>query len=397
VFRIQRVEPNKTLALSRVNSLLERVFSVAASLVGLQTFTNALTQFSTHDLNPFWFWLNLALLGGAHLSIVYLVWIHGNGRFGFAALTLSTLFAIVTWTFQLGNGSLRVDEQPWIWWSVGVAAISSVGGFGVFLSGFFLVTLPLMWYLLQISDIGVAVPPLLALQDASFSFLFTSVIAGFVWVLRYESSKVDEANHNANIAAIDLARADAILRERDRVDALVHDSVLTTLLVAAKADDQSAQTHAQELAETAIQKLVTADALMNTDETISVSSLFSALEVAIQRQSELVSVEIEGSTDHLVPAEVADAVAESTLQALANSLNHAGAGATVQVFLKGTARGFKIVVKDNGRGFRPSRVPKNRLGLRLSIVGRVQAVGGKVFIDSKIGIGTNVIIEWSAA
>jgi signal transduction histidine kinase len=370
---------------------------VAASLIGLQTFTNALTQFSTHALNPFWFWLNLALLGGAHLSIVYLVWIHGDGRFGFVALTLATVFALVTWSFQLGNGTLNPGEQPWIWWSVGVAGIASVGGFGVFLSGFFLVILPAMWFFLQISDVGLAVPPLLALQDASFSFLFSSVLAGFVWVLRYESSKVDEANQKANIAAIDLARADAILRERDRVDALVHDSVLTTLLVAAKAEDQSAQRHAQELAETAIQKLITADALLNTDESISVSSLFSALEVAIQRQSEVVSVEIEGSTDHLVPGEVADAVAESTLQALANALNHAGATAKVQVFLKGTAKGFKIVVKDNGRGFRPSRVPKNRLGLKLSIVGRVQAVGGKVFIDSKIGIGTNVIIEWSAA
>lgn len=395
--RIQRVEPNRTLALSRVNTLLERVFSVAASLIGLQTFTNALTQYSEHTLNPFWFWLNLSLLGIAHMLIVYLVWIHGSGRFGFVALTLASVFALVTWNMQLSGGSLSPGDQPWIWWTVGIGGISAVGGFGVFLSGFFLVILPAMWFFIQISDIGEAVPPLLALQDASFSFLFSSVLAGFVWVLRYESSKVDDANHNASIAAIDLARADAILRERDRVDALIHDSVLTTLLVASKANDETAQKDAQHLAEDAIHKLLTADTLLNTDESISISSLFSALEVAIHRQSELVQVEIEGSTDHLVPGEVADAVAESSLQALTNALNHAGADSTVQVFLKGTAKGFKIVVKDNGRGFRPSRVPKNRLGLRLSIVGRVQAVGGKVFIDSKIGVGTNVIIEWSAA
>ncbi len=395
--RIQRVEPNKTLALSRVNSLLERVFSVASFLVGLQTFTNALTQFSEHPLNPFWFWLNFALLGGAHLSIIYLVWIHGDGRFGFVALTLTTAFALATWSMQLGDASLHPGDQPWIWWTVGIGGISAVGGFGVFFSGFFLITLPLSWFFIQVSEIGVPVPPLLALQDASFSFLFSSVLAGFVWVLRYESSKVDEANHNASIAAIDLARADSILRERDRVDALVHDSVLTTLLVASKANDEAAQKDAERLAEAAIQKLLTADTLLNTDESISISSLFSALEVAIRRQSQCVQVEIEGSTDLQVPGEVADAVAESTLQALANALNHAGAGTAVQVFLKGTNRGFKIVVKDNGRGFRPSRVPKNRLGLRLSIVGRVQAVGGKVFIDSKIGIGTNVIIEWSEA
>lgn len=393
--RFQRVEPNKTLALSRVNSLLERVFSVAAFLVGLQTFTNALTQFSEHPLNPFWFWLNLALLGGAHILIIYLVWILGDGRFGFVALTLATAFALATWTLQVGDVSLHPGEQPWIWWTVGIGGISSVGGFGVFLSGFFLVILPASWFLLQVSEIGASVSPLLALQDTSFSFLFSSVLAGFVWVLRYESSKVDEANQKASIAAIELARADAILRERDRVDALVHDSVLTTLLVASKANDETSQKDAEHLAEAAMHKLLAAETLQNTDESISISSLFSALEVAIHRQSETVQVEIEGTTDNQLPGEVADAVAESTLQALANALNHAGAEAKVQVFLKGTAGGFKIVVKDNGRGFRPSRVPKNRLGLKLSIVGRVQAVGGKVFIDSKIGVGTNVIIEWS--
>ena len=395
--RFQRVEPNKTLALSRVNTLLERVFSVAATLVGLQTITNALTQFSEHPLNPFWFWFNFALLSAAHLAIIYLVWIHGAGQFGFAALTLASAFALATWSFQLGNTSLNPGDQPWIWWTVGIGGISAVGGFGVFISGFFLIILPVSWFLIQISEIGVPVPPLLALQDASFSFLFSSVLAGFVWVLRYESSKVDEANHNASIAAIDLARADAVLRERDRVDALVHDSVLTTLLVAAKANDEIAQKDAEQLAKAAIQKLLTADTLLNTDETISISSLFSALEVAIHRQSEFVQVHTESSNDYQVPGEVADAVAESTLQALTNALSHAGTGATVQVFLKGATRGFKIVVKDNGRGFRPSRVPKNRLGLRLSILGRVQAVGGKVFIDSKIGVGTNVIIEWSEA
>jgi signal transduction histidine kinase len=54
------------------------------------------------------------------------------------------------------------------------------------------------------------------------------------------------------------------------------------------------------------------------------------------------------------------------------------------------------VVKDNGRGFRPSRIPKNRLGLKLSIIGRMKSVGGRVFIDSSPGKGTNVIIEWGA-
>jgi signal transduction histidine kinase len=81
---------------------------------------------------------------------------------------------------------------------------------------------------------------------------------------------------------------------------------------------------------------------------------------------------------------------------LANSIHHAGSNAQRQVLLRGNKAGLKIVVKDNGKGFRPSRVPKNRLGLKLSIIGRMKSVDGRVFIDSKIGAGTNVVIEWGA-
>lgn len=394
--QFRRVEPNKTLALTRVNTLLGRVFSIAASLVGMQTLLNAITENQQHQLQPFWFWLNFCLITAAHLLIIFLVWIVGDGRFGFAALTLSTAFALATWAFQLDGGSLPAGMQPWIWWSVGIGAISSVGAFNVFWSAVFLIGFPTAWFFLQVSNIGARVDPWLAFQDASFVFLVSSVLAGFVFVLRYEAAKTDDANQKVVEAAIQLATADAITRERDRVDALVHDSVLTTLLVASTADGKAAQEEASLLADTAIEKLTTAQNAGSKQDQISVNSLFSALEVAIRRESHSAVVEIEGTTDTLVPNEVADAAAESALQALANAFHHAGKAAKIEVFLKGNAAGFKIVVKDNGRGFRPSRVPKNRLGLRLSIIGRMQAVGGKVFIDSKIGIGTNVIIEWTA-
>jgi signal transduction histidine kinase len=55
---------------------------------------------------------------------------------------------------------------------------------------------------------------------------------------------------------------------------------------------------------------------------------------------------------------------------------------------------LKIVIFDTGRGFRVSRIPASRLGLRLSIIDRVEKVGGRVFIDTKPGHGTNIILEW---
>jgi signal transduction histidine kinase len=394
--RLKRIEPNKSLALTQVNRLLGRVFSLAATLVGAQTISNALIQNATHQLNQLWFWLALGALIASHLALIYTVWVVGDGRLGFVCLTISTAFAMATWHLQLGDVRLEPGVQPWIWWSVGIAGVSAIGGFNFYTAVFFMVAIPTSWFLIQISEFGVAADYFVALQDASFAFLFVAVLAGFVYALRYESAKVDQANQKANQAAIDLARADAVHRERDRIDALVHDSVLTTLLVSSNAADAEAERESELLASAAIQKLIAAHLVGSSDQTISVSSLFGALEVAIRRQSMKINIDIEGASDELVPGEVAAAVTESTLQALANAIQHAGSAAKIEVFLRGSKKGIKIVVKDDGRGFRPARIPKNRLGLKLSIVGRMRSVGGRVFIDSNIGIGTNVVIEWSA-
>jgi signal transduction histidine kinase len=392
---LKKVETNKTLALTRVNTLLGRVFSVAATLVGIQTVTNALNQLSEDQLNPFWFWISFGPVAVSHLLIIYLVWFRGGGKFGFASLSISTIFALLTWGYQLDGSALQVGEKPWMWWGIGIAALSAVGGFGIVISSAILVAIPGIWFLLEISSIGVPVDPWIALEESAFSFLFSMVLAVLVVVLRYESSKVDEANQKSSEVAIELAKNDAIHRERDRVDALVHDSVLTTLLVAANANESAAQLDARELAIAAMRKLETAKDLSIDEHAITINSLFSALSISISRQNENVSISSEGQSDLQVPGDVAEALTEATLQAVANALQHAGAESRVEVFLKGLSNGVKIVVKDDGRGFRPSRIPKNRLGLKLSIIGRIKSVGGKAFIDSKPGFGTNIILEWS--
>lgn len=393
--QFRRVETSKSLALTRINILLGKVFSVAATLVGIQTITNGLNQFGEDKLDPLWFWISFGPVAISHLLIIYLVWFRGNGKFGFAALSISTLFALLTWALQLDGSSLQGGEKPWMWWGLGIAALSAVGAFGIIISSSILVSIPFIWFLLEVSNVGAPVDPWLALEESGFSFLFSMVLAVLVVVLRYESSKVDEANQQSIEAAIELAKDDAIHRERDRVDALVHDSVLTTLLVAANANDIAAQNDARELAIAAIKKLETAKDLSIDEHAITINSLFSAISISISRQDENVSISSEGQSDLQVPGDVAEAMTEATLQALANAVQHAGAEAKVEVFLKGLSNGVKIVVKDDGKGFRASRIPRNRLGLKLSIIGRIQSVGGKAFIDSKLGVGTNIILEWS--
>ena len=84
------------------------------------------------------------------------------------------------------------------------------------------------------------------------------------------------------------------------------------------------------------------------------------------------------------------------LQAVDNSIKHAGKNVKRVVRLRGKKRGIKIVVSDDGRGFRPSQISKDRLGIRNSIIDRVERVGGRVFIDSAPGSGANIVIEWDS-
>lgn len=390
--KLVRVSSNQSLAVTRINLLLDRVFSFAAPLVGLQMTFHAINQ--SEKLNPVWFWPALISIVICHLGIIYSVWFSSGVIYWYRALVLATLFALCTWPFQVGSQILQPGEYPWIWWSVGIASITAVGAFGVAIAVLLNIAFPVIWFVLQISNFGGPVSPLLALQDSSLSLLFAGLISALVLVLRYEAAKVDAANQIANLAAIELAKTDAIERERARLDALVHDSVLTTLLTAANANGATQQSAAALLAEDAIAKLNAAANESSVSEDISFNSLFTALEVAIVRQASTVEVKIEGATDQLVPGEVAAALTEATLQALANSLQHAGSSVNRRVLLKGASRGIKILVIDNGRGFRVARIPKNRLGVRLSIIGRVESVGGEVHIDSKIGAGTTIIIEW---
>ena len=75
-------------------------------------------------------------------------------------------------------------------------------------------------------------------------------------------------------------------------------------------------------------------------------------------------------------------------------MQHAGNNVVRQVRLRADHRGLKVVVKDDGRGFRESKIPANRLGVRHSIRRRVVSVGASVNIQSEPRKGATVILKW---
>ena len=94
---------------------------------------------------------------------------------------------------------------------------------------------------------------------------------------------------------------------------------------------------------------------------------------------------------------VGDVALDMTLEALMGAMGEAVTNAAkwsgcdqVSVYAEVEDDGVRVFVRDTGVGFDPGAVAEDRLGLRESIVGRMERVGGTVDIRSARGVGTEV-------
>ncbi len=76
-------------------------------------------------------------------------------------------------------------------------------------------------------------------------------------------------------------------------------------------------------------------------------------------------------------------------EALTNAARHSGAP-RVDVYAEVAGTRVEVFVRDRGRGFDLAAVPEDRLGVRRSIVDRVERHGGSARIRTAPGEGTEV-------
>lgn len=380
-------------AVGRVNVLLSKIFAIGGLAVGLQMLVNAWYQQDL--LYPLMFWPGFLGVGIGQLGLIYGAFVSGKNRFWQRWYARSIELVIVTWFFAVPAGTeLPEGFYPWAWWGVGLAAVGAFAGLPPVRAIIFYVVLNIFWFGARFFPAYGAVDLWLNIQDTLLTFLFATLLASLILVTRYEASKVDEATAAALEAAARQARVEAEIFEKARLDALVHDKVLTTLLLASKAQTPEEHKAAAELAVTAITKLNEAQR-GSSSETVSGSSFLSALEKIGRGQAADLLVTVTDHEPLEIPEPAAQALTEAMLQAIVNSQQHAGPNVSRELHLKTSRSGIKIVIKDDGRGFRLSRVPKSRLGVRTSIIRRVELVGGRAFVDSRPGAGAAIILEWS--
>jgi signal transduction histidine kinase len=389
-----RPMPAKSFAVSRVNKMLGRVYSIALIAIMTEAIVNGLGQLAF--LNPLVFLTSASLVLVCVLGVVISQWfIPSQANFWLRAVAILSLVLLASWPLHFDfTQPLPASFQPWIWWTLGISAVAAGTTFRFSVGVGYLILVSVAWPLLKTSWFAGSGELLVALQDALHLFIFAAILIAMVLALRWEAGKTDSANQRAISSAVESARLAAIELERSRLDALVHDSVLTSLLVASKAETPEQKALAAKSARDAIVRLEQAQSEDFSSGDTTLASFFTALESRIRQNAPEFEVSLDRLNDLPVPSEIAQALTEATLQAVDNSLKHAGNVTQRIVRLRGHKAGLKIVISDDGRGFRPSQVPKDRLGISSSIIARVQNIGGRVFINSNRGQGTQVVIEW---
>jgi signal transduction histidine kinase len=384
-----------TLAVSRVDRLIGRSLSLFLLISLLETLGTFLTQ--VPFLN-----LSVAVPSIAFFAVVLFYnvinfWFGSGTVHSYLLIGAAVFLLFATMPFQPAIGSTwPAGEHSWIWWTTGGASI----GIGLLLPRWwawaYMTAMPVTWFFVVQMPWAGSFGFAKAIEDAAYVTLFPATIVAMAQLLRSGAYNVDLAVEAASEAAAERAKVDAIERERSRIDALVHDSVLTTFLVASNANSPEEHQAAKKSAQDALEKLQKA-ASEETVDAISASSFAQALAEAVRRQDAQIDIEVSGASSYLLPGDVSSALADATAQAVSNSQQHAGL-MTARLFrLKIAEREIKIVIRDDGPGFRPSRIPRTRLGLRVSIIARVESVGGKVFIETAPRKGTTIVLEWRFA
>ncbi len=386
-----------TFAARRIDIILGRVYSLVLALSTAEMALNALKQ--APYLQPVLFWLTLGSVLASVVGLAISNWFLDASKIWYT-LHLATIVAtLVFWQFQvIDTNHLPVDFTPWVWWGLGMASLSAGFGLSIRWSAVFITLIPIWFIFLRISPDGGSSSFGRAVQDAVYTFLISAVFTALVQMLKYRASQQDAANLETQTAAAKTASFDAIQRERIRLSAVVQQKIITALEKAATADTAAAQKEAAALASAAIQKLANYTfEEFDYRETVSVASLFNAIEVAVAEQAPIFKIDSEAIGNIQVPAGVSIAITEATMQAVTNSTMHAGGPEVNRVLImKSNDKGLKIVIKDDGVGFWPNRIHKDRLGFRVMIVRNVESVGGHVNLQTAPGDGTSVILKWDA-
>lgn len=391
------------LSLLRVDAAVARLAAVIGVAFFLQAIPLMLGQLP--HMAPAWNVVILAILVAALLACVVASILKRMVRSTYIAFAVVYLIALISWPFALlmspeigGAAAWDNNDSYWLYMLLTIATTMASVAMELPLAIVYTIGTPVLYGIIRMTPAGGATPLDRAVLDSVYSILLGASILILIAVLRSAAAGVDTAQQNALERYSHAVRQHATEAERVQVDAIVHDSVLTTLLSAARAFTPEAKELAATMASNAIGHLREAVAVApDSEATVSGEMVAQRIVSAAESMSQSFAVTVRTASDAwcMIPVHVAEAAYSATVQAMVNSLQHAGTG--VDRWVHVTSHGheaFTIEIGDQGAGFDPDLIPTERLGVRVSILERVASAGGVARIRTAPGEGTVISLDW---
>ena len=313
-------------------------------------------------------------------------------------MTLSWILAMALWPMFVTDGELDGPDRPWLWYLLTVATAAAAVAWPAWAATVALVILPLVYGAVRMLPAGGSAQITLVLLDILYSLILGGTVLVIISLLRQAAGSVDLAQSAALDRYAHAVHQHATEVERMQVDAIVHDSVLTTLLSAARSRTPEAETLAATMAQNAMGYLrnaaVTAPDDLARVRIVQLADRILATSNTFECTFALASY---STADGDVPGGVAEAIHSAAAQAMVNSVQHAGDSARRWWSFAGSGASVIVVIGDSGLGFDAARVSRERIGVRVSIIERMANAGGVVTIASAPGSGAAVTITWPDA
>lgn len=389
--------PHNPISRQQIETVLYRCVAVIALIFTLQATPVFLAQlpYRKRDLAL----IGIYIYAAALVALIVTSTLKSGVRIAAAVIAGYYVFALLAWAPLMIDPAAEMDGKPYLWYLCTIATTCAAIAFRPFWAAIYTVVIPLAYGVVRTLPSGGGADPLLASLDVAYAIILGEVVLIIIYLLRQTTAAVDLAQSNALRKYGAAVRQHATELERVQVDAIVHDSVLTTLLSAANAHSPKESELAATMARNAIARLDEAGADRLDEEVMipfhRLGGRIRDAAAAFARPFEIIEHDV-GS--FAIPVHASEALYSAAVQAMVNSMQHAGpADATVSRTL--TIRpnlqgGCTIEIADTGIGFDPASVPSERLGLRVSIHDRVTSVGGRVHMRTGIGQGTAITIEW---
>ena len=317
------------------------------------------------------------------------------------AHVVGTLVLLVAWVPAMRVPELEGEPLPWLINTITVATCQAAIALSFAGAWIYMLVIAVVSSVVRyLSYGGGDSSP--AVQDGIMLVLISGFMMALLQLTLRAGREQDEAATAAQDAAAASAAAETRERQRTRYHAFTHDDVLATLLAATQ-DGPVPSEITRRSAAVALEKMDR----FRTDLPVPTSVDLHGLEQHLRETANEIGVPFDstlglpGIAALDVPIETCDALNEAVTEAMRNSVRHSawpdGRPVTRLATARRTSTGVRIVIEDDGKGFNPRLVGIDRLGVRLSILRRVNTQhGGTATIHSARGEGTRVVLEWTA-